>query len=258
MGSVGDIREERAVQVGRLPAQSLDGQARARVTAPLQDDEFAATGGRVRTRIKSAQMAIKDQLTREIINGTLSAGARLTQAELAQRFGVSLAPVREALRELDGDGLVEIDPFTGATVHRPSLHDLKCICDMRLKLEPLAFPARAGRPAPEVVARADDLIVLMARDIDSATWTVANREFHDLLRSGCRNKFALQALNRLDNLLALYVSLSIVNRKDANDEHAETLDAYRNGRRSEVVRITKLHIQRTYEACVAVLESSDG
>lgn len=203
-------------------------------------------------------MAIKDQLTREIINGTLPAGARLTQAELAQRFGVSLAPVREALRELDSDGLVEIDPFTGATVHRPSLHDLKCICDMRLKLEPLAFPARAGRPAPEVVARADDLIALMARDIDSATWTVANRQFHDLLRSGCRNKFALQALNRLDNLLALYVSLSIVNRKDANDEHAEALDAYRKGRRSEVVRITKLHIQRTYEACVAVLESKDG
>jgi DNA-binding GntR family transcriptional regulator len=203
-------------------------------------------------------MAIKEQLTREIINGTLPAGARLTQADLAQQFGVSLAPVREALRELDSDGLVKIDPFTGATVHRPSLDDLQCICDMRLALEPLAFPARAGRPTPEVLARAEDLIALMARDIDRAAWTAANQEFHHLLRGGCRNKFALRALDRLSNLLGVYVSLSILNRADANDEHAEILDAYRNGRRSEVIRITKLHIQRTYEACVPVLESRDG
>lgn len=257
MRSLGDMGGGGVADVGGLPARSPDGRVRDRVTAPLQDHGLARSDGGVRAQIKSAQMAIKEQLTLEIINGTLPAGARLTQAELAQRFGVSLAPVREALRELDSDGLVNIDPFTGAAVHQPSLHELKCICDMRLALEPLAFPARARRPGPELVARAAGLVALMARDIDRATWTAANQEFHQLLRSGCRNKLALQALARLDNLLAVYVSLSIINRADANDEHAEILDAYRDGRRSEVIRITKLHIQATHTACMAVLKTTD-
>ena len=226
----------------------------ARLAAIRSDGQ--AKGSRV--RVKSVHMQIREQLTRDIVSGVLPPGTRITQAELASQFGVSIAPVREALRELNNEGLVELDPFTGVTVHRPTLESLENVHELRLALEPLAAPHDGVRLPDRLVAQAAELIEVMEQNLDRASWTAANRMFHRVLRSNCTNLLALELLQRLENLFDIYVSLSMINRADANDEHRQLLDAYRLGRRKEILTLTKAHIQRTFEACRCVLAESGG
>jgi len=203
-------------------------------------------------------MQIRDQLTRDIVSGVLLPGQRLTQAELASRFGVSLAPVREALRDLNNDGLVELDPFTGVTVHRPTLQSLENVYEVRLALEPIAIPHKQVRLTDDLASQAADLIAVMDQILDRAEWTAANREFHRLLRSHCPNTLVCELLQRLENLFDIYVSLSMINRADANDEHRQLLEAHRQGGGREILSLTKNHIRRTFEACKRLLaESAD-
>ena len=206
-----------------------------------------------RVRVRSVHMQIRDQLTRDIVSGVLAPGQRLTQAELAAQFGVSIAPVREALRELNNERLVELDPFTGVTVHRPTLESLDNVYEIRLALEPLAIPHERVKLAEPIAAHAQELITFMDQNLDRASWTAANREFHRLLRSDCQNALVLELLQRLENLFDVYVSLSMINRADANDEHRQLLDAYRLGRRREILMLTKNHIRGTFDACRQVV-----
>jgi DNA-binding GntR family transcriptional regulator len=214
-------------------------------------------------RIKSVPMTIKEQLIGEIISGHLAPGTRLIQADLAYQFGVSLTPIREALRELCSEGLADIDPFVGVAVHKPTLESLREVYEMRSALEPLTIPRSGWKLSSDQLARAGKLIEKMDQEADRAGWTAANRVFHNLLRSNSRNQRALVTLERLENLSDLYVSLSIGTRDDANTEHREMLEAHRSGKREAVLRLTALHLRRTYEACVAWLEkagsaASDG
>ena len=216
----------------------------------------AASAVRIRPvrRIKSVQMTIKEQLIGEIISGQLAPGTRLNQADLAHLFGVSLTPIREALRELCSEGLADIDPFVGVTVHKPTLDSLRDVYEMRSALEPLTIPRSGWRLSADLLGEAAKLIEQMDQEIDTASWTAANRVFHNLLRSNSRNHRALVTLERLENLSDMYVSLSIGARDDANTEHREMLEAHRSGKREAVLRLTALHLKRTYEACVAWLE----
>ena len=203
-------------------------------------------------------MQVRDQLTRDIVSGVLAPGQRLTQADLASRFGVSVAPIREALRELNNEGLVELDPFTGVTVHRPTLESLENVYEVRLALEPLTIPHERVKLPDEVVGDAASLIEVMDRNLDRANWTASNKEFHRLLRSHCTNALVLELLHRLENLFDVYVSLSMINRADANDEHRELLEAYRRGRRKEILALTRNHIRGTFDACRVVLTDPAG
>ena len=93
----------------------------------------------------------------------------------------------------------------------------------------------------------------MDKNLDRANWTAANRGFHRLLRSHCTNALVLELLQRLENLFDLYVGLSMINRAHANDEHRQLLDAYRVGRRGEILMLTENHIRGTFDACRSVL-----
>jgi DNA-binding GntR family transcriptional regulator len=226
----------------------------ATVASELFGGAATALAIRPARRIKSVQMTIKEQLIGEIISGRLAPGTRLIQADLARQFGVSLTPIREALRELCSEGLADIDPFVGVTVHKPTLDSLREVYEMRSALEPLTIPRSGWRLSAGQLAEAAKLITEMDQEIDRASWTAANRVFHDLLRSNSRNQRALVTLERLENLSDMYVSLSIGTRDDANTEHREMLEAHRSGRREAVLRLTALHLRRTYDACVAWLE----
>ena len=158
----------------------------------------SALGIRPARRIKSVQMTIKEQLVGEIISGRLAPGTRLNQADLAHQLGVSLTPIREALRELCSEGLADIDPFVGVTVHRPTLDSLRDVYEMRSALEPLTIPRSGWRLSADQLAVAAKLIGQMDQETDPASWTAVNRAFHNLLRSNSRNQRALVTLERLE------------------------------------------------------------
>jgi len=91
------------------------------------------------------QDQVLDAMRDEIITGRIAPGARLVQDELAARFGVSRIPLREALRTLEGEGLVEIAPHRGAVCRPLAPRDIADLYDVRLALEMLACRSAAER-----------------------------------------------------------------------------------------------------------------
>ncbi len=81
---------------------------------------------------------IRDQLIEHILNGRLPPGERIVEMRIAQQFGVSQAPVREALRDLDLLGFVVSSPFRGAIVRQISVEELVQLYPIRAVLEGLA------------------------------------------------------------------------------------------------------------------------
>ena len=91
---------------------------------------------------------VYDRLCEQIRSGTIRPGARLTETELAARLGVSRTPVREAIRRLEADGLVDHQPRSGAVVRQLAYPEIMELYEMRTVLEGTAarLSARAASP----------------------------------------------------------------------------------------------------------------
>src|SRR3954452_22834359 len=98
----------------------------------LEQTTTAETGGAASARVASY---LRDLILRDV----LRPGDRIRQEDIADRFGASRLPVREALRMLEAEGLTEHEPNKGARVPRLSMHEVDVIYRMRERLEPLAL-----------------------------------------------------------------------------------------------------------------------
>ena len=194
----------------------------------------------------SMQMVVRDNIRHEILNGRLLPGARLQQAELARTYGVSITPVREALRDLAAVGLVDISTFSGAVVHMPTLGELEEIYQVRAELIPLTVQAGVQNITTEELAHADELIQLMdEHHRDPDPWVSHNARFHHILEGACRNKQLVGMMRRLADLSQVYIAMCerVTNRRGhANGVHRQILDAYRRRDVDEAIRQTLRHI----------------
>src|ERR671916_2913622 len=98
---------------------------------------MASSPHRFTRRTTSEEVA--SRLREEILRGDLEPGRRLRQGEVAERFGVSTTPVREAFALLQAQGLVRVDPHKGAIVFHPTAEDLRHLYEIREALEVLAI-----------------------------------------------------------------------------------------------------------------------
>src|ERR1700740_2687153 len=96
-----------------------------------------------------------------ILRGQLTADARIDQRAISQRLGVSLVPVREALRKLEAEGLVQIIPHRGAYVPRISRDEMEDIYTVRMAIEPMTIKHAVRRITADDLDRTKDMIVQM-------------------------------------------------------------------------------------------------
>ena len=106
----------------------------------------------------TAHSYVLERLRRAILDGDLPGGTRLRQVELASEFAVSITPVREALRDLAGEGLVVFDPHRGSTVRRLDLEEVREIYEMRIALEPIMVRRMIGKVDTDRLNEAERLI----------------------------------------------------------------------------------------------------
>lgn len=99
------------------------------------------------------------ELRRRIVDGDYPPGDRLTEDRLAEAFGVSRNPVREAIRVLEAEGFVVAQPRRGTVVATLSAQDVQDLFDVRLALEPLAARLAAGRAGPAAAIPLQELVV---------------------------------------------------------------------------------------------------
>ncbi len=130
---------------------------------------------------KTIAAAVASELRRRIISGSFAGGFQLRQDMLAREFGVSRVPVREALVQLESEGLLKIHAHRGAVVSVPSLDEIREVFELRELLEPRLLLESAPRLTPEDYRQLTDIAARYAashRAGDVASCAELNTAFH--------------------------------------------------------------------------------
>ncbi|MDQ6743168.1 MAG: GntR family transcriptional regulator [Candidatus Dormibacteraeota bacterium] len=158
--------------------------------APVRDLTQGGDGTRAPLLRDVLRTQVKESIMRGIIEGRYPPGARLIETRIARELGVSQAPVREALRDLENVGVIDSLAFKGARVRLPSSAELIAAFPVRAALESLAAAEAARRMGEPELRRLDDLIVGMvdaAHRGDVHYQSVANASFHALIVQSAGN-----------------------------------------------------------------------
>lgn len=144
------------------------------------------------------------QLVAEIRAGTLPPGARLLETDLADRLGISRTPVREALRMLEGDGLVVHQPRVGATIRRLDPSEINELYEMRSVLEGTAARLAARAASDVELAELDAINTEMGEALaDPTRLSVLNHQFHAALINAARNRYLARSVAGLQKTLLI-------------------------------------------------------
>ncbi len=183
------------------------------------------------TRPMTAQEAVLGELRRMIADGRLLPGERIVQDLLAAGMGVSRVPLREALKILEGEGLVQYAPHRGHVVAPLSLADLLEVYQIRELLEPaavtLAVPLLSDLTLARLVEAAHEVEEAAVCD-DVTRMTVANRLLHDTLIEACRLPRLVRTIRQLWDATEVYRTVYYadeLNRDRVLHEHRDLVDA---------------------------------
>jgi DNA-binding GntR family transcriptional regulator len=117
-------------------------------------------------------------LREAILEGRLRAGDRIRQEAIARQLGTSRIPVREALRQLENEGLINLVPRSGARVAKLDFEESAEVYRIREELEPLAVAQSAPHLSDSQVDQLRDLMLQIERSDDPAVWLLLDRRFH--------------------------------------------------------------------------------
>jgi DNA-binding GntR family transcriptional regulator len=171
------------------------------------------------------RQTIVQSLLADVFHGRLRAGEHLVTQELAERFGVSHTPIREALISLSGVGIIDLLPNRGAVVRRITSREVREVCQVRKALECEAVRSACGRiDLAELHVLARDLKRMMAVKARSATRFVVearavDNRLHDLIADSCGNGFLAKEISRLKNLFRVFRDVAWEHYEACNDYH---------------------------------------
>ncbi len=160
-------------------------------------------------KAKAAPLAqdLRDRLEKEILSGQRPPGARLDESKLAQHFGVSRTPVREALRELAAADLVVLRPRQGAVVATVTVTQLLHMFEVMAELESFCATLAARRMSAEErrqLAEVHQDCQALAEQGEAHAYYDANRRFHEVIYAGSHNTFLEETTRGMRNRLSPY------------------------------------------------------
>ncbi len=198
---------------------------------------------------RTLSAAIVEQLRRAILDGTHAAGSQLRQDALAAHFQVSRIPVREALFQLEAEGLVHIEPHKGAVVAGFALDQIDDVFDLRVLLEPRLLARSAPRLSAadyEEVAGFDAAFAEAIARRDVARWGELNARLHlSLYRHAAlpRTQAIVAALlQSSDRYTRVQLSRDAALAR-AQREHRKLIKLCREGRTAEAGEFLVAHIE---------------
>jgi DNA-binding GntR family transcriptional regulator len=179
--------------------------------------------------------SLREAIEEEVATGKLVPGTHLDEIELARRFGVSRTPVREALSQLAGEGVVEIRPRRGAVVARVTPPRLVEMFEVMAELEAMCARLAARRMTESELhdlAQAHEQCRAAAEGRDPDAYFYANEAFHQAIYRAAHNGFLCDQAHGLQRKLRPYrrLQLRVRNRVQRSfEEHQSVLDALRAG-----------------------------
>ncbi|WP_296420303.1 GntR family transcriptional regulator [Pseudooctadecabacter sp.] len=202
--------------------------------------------------MRTAKPPVKDayELILEAIDtGTYKPGSRLVESELAERFGVSRTPIREALQRLETQSLLTRDgrSLIVASLDHSQLSELYVV---RGSLEGLAARLAARHATPEELAVLRDMLEADRKlTHDPEAMSRANRRFHKQIHLASHNRFLVQQLDLVHRSMALLASTSIAVQgrpADTLEEHERIVSAIEAGDGDAADKALRDHISQAY------------
>jgi DNA-binding GntR family transcriptional regulator len=201
---------------------------------------------------------VYERVRSAILDGELAPGAVMSQVALAEELGISRTPLREALRMLQGEGLVESEPNRRVRVAPMTPTDLEQLCVMRVTLEAEALRLSVPRMTPEDLAGLEGHMAEMAHYAeikDYRRWVVPHSQFHRALTgpAGTRINYLLgQLFDHAERYRRLHIGHGPTAWATAG--HREILDACKTGDSDRSAGLLAAHLARTGFEVIELLE----
>lgn len=197
--------------------------------------------------------SVYQELRRKILEGEFEPGEHLIIKQISTEYGVSDIPVREALKELNAEGLVETIPHVGSRVASFSPKSIKDLLEMRECLEPFAAELAVANADPTVIAQlekyyADSLLALSEKNI--AKYSEMNKAFHRLIIETSNNQILIDTIFEMmesEKRMRMVFQFFPEVLEDSQKEHAEMLSYIKDKNRQAMRELMYYHKKRSFD-----------
>ena len=211
---------------------------------------------------KTLATSVADYLREQIITNQIKGGEALRQDALSSRLGVSRIPVREALLQLEAEGLVTFVPHKGAVATSISVEEVKELFALRVLLECDILSTAITKATAEDFTRSEkireEFDSLLKPGSDMRRWGQLNVAFHMSLYEPSRQARTLAILSGIHTHCDRYLRLQIQLTSDyerAEEEHHELLSLYSSGKRGAARKCLRAHIKTTGAELINAIKS---
>ncbi len=189
---------------------------------------------------------VKDRILTWILEGELAPGSRIIETRVARELGMSQGPVREALRSLATLGFVEMEPYRGSRVRKPSSEELVEAMEVRAVLEAMAGRLVASRSNKKLVKDLEAAYAEMLEAADAGNahdHAVKNTDFHALIVEASGNQTLFRVWSMLEPFARTYVTASTpgIDLHWLAERHRVIIDAISEGDEDRAAEAMRVH-----------------
>ncbi|QCU79556.1 GntR family transcriptional regulator (plasmid) [Citricoccus sp. SGAir0253] len=208
------------------------------------------TGAVMLKKSGAASQRIADELRRRVLAGELAPGTRIRQEQIAEEFGVSRLPIREALRILESHGLVTLVASTGAWVSSMNLAECQETYLIRERVEPLALGQAIEQITPETIEQLGALTIQMESAEAVDDFVELDRQFHLLSFQAAGMSTLLEMVERLWNTTQHYrrAYVQLIGSEGLGETHLEhrlLVATIQHRDRRSAEELLGMHIRKT-------------
>lgn len=202
---------------------------------------------------KSLRGQVFDKIRSDILNGKYKRGEELVESSIGKELGISRTPVREAIRQLELEGLVQLVPNKGAFVTGIYEKDVRDIYLIRARLEGLAARMAAKNITPELLDAMEETVVLSEYHAKKEHYEQVcemDSKFHKLLYKASGSRILEHTLTDFHQYVQRVRMASIMKKRrmeKSNDEHDAILTAIREHDEEKAELVATRHISNTVE-----------
>jgi DNA-binding GntR family transcriptional regulator len=203
----------------------------------------------------SRQEAVAAALRLDILQGRIPAGARLDIDEIANRHHVSRTPVRDALKQLEGEGLIQVLPYRGVEVTRLTAEDLRELFAIRIALERLVLAQAAMQVTDAELGQLRRILRRMDRHATrDEVWMKWNAAFHDGVHAASRWPRLIELIRVQRTNVERYVRAGAADLGVAQQqaEHWQLIEAMASRQPELAASLIAQHLSRTAETLARI------
>ena len=211
---------------------------------------------------KSIREQVYDYLKDEIVNGKIKEGSRIVEEEFAEKLNISRTPLREAIRMLELEGLIEAREKGGVTVPKTTKKDVEEVVKIRIALETVIFEELFERVTKKDIERLEENVAKAAAIVDDEEKSLEVfkyfSEFNKILYSISDLPRVVTLINNLNLYLKKFRKISAENnnrRLSAHRDHAKIVELIKAGNKEEAIAVNRKHLLEAKEFLIKQVES---